>query len=679
MGLFDDIPIEQSGASFSDVPMQERLNAVEPANWLERQLAQITLPKQAEWGLNRARGFAMGMADPSVGAVQLAANVTGYGKPVNKAIQQKEAEYEADRMAVTDPSISSLITGQKDPGFDWARMSGNVASPVNLLAAKIPFAATTGKRIAQGAAMGGAAGAMQPVVDGTDSFGSQKASQIGFGAVSGGALAPVLGKLGEMVMRRISAPTAAANASIETDRILREAMDEIGTSINDLPPQAIATLRAQVLNALKTGKKLDPAAMLRSEDFKSVGIKPLLGQITRDPMQYARELNLRGVSGVGEPIAARLAEQNRAIQQGVGALRNGAIDDMPLAGEQLSGALKKADDSIRSHVSGLYSAARQSAGKDLDVPLQGLAQDVADVLDRFGKLPDGVMNQLRKIGLDPATPGNQKQIFTIESADKLLKSINENDPGAFKDKVTHTALGVLRDSVKNSVTAVDATGGPFAPAVAAAAKRFKMHEVVPSLRAAAEGSVAPDDFVRRFVINGKANELHGMAKVLKASDPAAYDQARAQIGAHLNRSAFGENVTADKPFSAERFNKALREIGDSRLGAFFTPDEVAKLKVLGRVGAYIHQAPSASVPNYSGTASALMNLSNRIPGAPAVVSLANAAKTSVDNANVVRRSVAAVPPVTRAGLSPADMKRLSDILSVGAFGAGTVGGSFGRR
>lgn len=665
MGLFDDIPVEQSVASFSDIPMQERLNAIEPANWLERQLAQITLPKQAEWGLNRARGFAMGAADPSVGAAQLVANVTGFGAPVNKAIQQKEAEYEAERNSVGSE------------GFDLARFGGNVASPVNLVAAKVPFAATTGKRIAQGAAMGGAAGAMQPVVDGTDSFGSQKASQIGFGAVSGGALAPVLGKLGEMVMRRISAPTAAANASIETDRILREAMDEIGTSINDLPPQAIATLRAQVLNALKTGKKLDPAAMLRSEDFKSVGIQPLLGQITRDPMQWAREFNLKGVANVGEPIQQLLISQNRSLQNQIGALRSGAVDDSFASGSQLSGALKQFDEALRRRVSGLYSSARQSAGKDLDVPLNGLAQDFADTYSRFGdKVPSGVLNQFKLLGLDPANPGNQRKLFTIEGADKLLKVINDN---VGSDPATNRALTELREAVKNSVLSVDATGGPFAPAVAAAAKRFRLHEVVPSLRAAAEGSVAPDDFVRRFVINGKANELHGMAKVLKASDPAAFDQARAQIGAHLNRSAFGENITADKPFSAERFNKALREIGDSRLAAFFTPDEVAKLKVLGRVGAYIHQAPSASVPNYSGTASALMNLSNRIPGAPAVVSLANAAKTSVDNANVVRRSVAAVPPVTRAGLSPADMKRLSDILSVGAFGAGTVGGSFGRR
>lgn len=49
---------------------------------------------------------------------------------------------------------------------------------------------------------------------------------------------------------------------------------------------------------------------------------------------------------------------------------------------------------------------------------------------------------------------------------------------------------------------------------------------MPALKAAADGTVAPDDFIRRFVLNGKVEELQGMAKILKATDPDAYGQAR---------------------------------------------------------------------------------------------------------------------------------------------------------
>lgn len=662
MGAFDDLlpgaAAKPAGAFDDLVPKKAEIAA---PNWLEKQLAKITLPASAEWGLNRARGFVMGAADPSVGAFQLAANAVRQGDRVNPAIAQKEAEYTQQRQAVGSE------------GFDFARLGGNIASPVNMAAARIPFAASTMGRVGQGAAMGGAGAAMQPITDGGESFWTDKAMQTSAGAAVGGVAAPVLGKLGEAVARRMRTVDPKV-ASQEADQVMKKALEDIGQTINDLPPKTVATLRAQVVEAMKQGKRLDPAAMLRKQDFTDAGIPPLLGQITRDPMQFAREQNLRGVANVGEPIASILTQQNQKLQSGLGGLRAGAYDDAYMAGDQVTGALKSADEGLRRSVTAAYQKARMDAGKDLDIPLQGLAQDFADVLDRFGKVPDGVMNQFRKLGLDPANPSNQRQLFTIESADKLLKAINENDPGAFKDKVTHTALGVLRDAVKKSVLSVDATGGPFAPAVSAAAQRFKLQEAVPALKAAAEGSIAPDDFIRRFVINGKTNEVAGMAKILKATDQAAYGQARAQIGAHLNRAAFGENVTADKTFAAERFNKALREIGNDKLRAFFTPAEVSELKLLGRVGAYIHQAPPASAVNYSNTASTLMNLMNRVPGAPAAVSVAKAAKGAIDNASTVRRGVAAVPPVTKSPLAPEEMARLSDLLSLGAFASGGFAG-----
>lgn len=675
MGMFDDLPSagESPSGLFDDIPSQSaaKLNAVEPPNWIEQQLAKITIPESANWGLNRARGFAMGAADPSVGAFQLAANVVGQGAPVNQAISDKEKQYEAERRGVGSE------------GFDFARMGGNVASPVNLLAAsRLPMAATTVGRIGQGAAVGAAGGAAQPVTDADEGYWGTKALQTGLGAGLGAVATPIAGKLGDMVARKIEAPSgvnAAIQASQQTDEIITKALSEVGQTINDIPKPALDNLRKQVIDALKQGKQLDSAAILRKQDFDSVGMPSLLGQITRDPMQFAKELNLRGVQNLGEPITARLNEQNRVLQTGLGAFRNGAVDDAFVSGGQVSGAMKQADEIMRKHISGLYSAARQSTGKDLDVPLQGLAQDVAQVVSDFGdKVPSGVMNQFRALGLDPANPSNQKALFTIESADKILKVINDN-VGA--DPATNRALDVLRASVKNAVISADSTGGPFAPAVAAAAKRFKMQDAIPALKAASEGSVAPDDFIRRFVINGKTEEVGAMAKVLRSIDPDAYAQARAQIGAHLNRAAFGENATADKVFSAERFNKVLREIGASKMKAFFSAAEIEQIQKLGRVGAYIHQAPPGSAVNSSNTAGAMMNLAGRIPGMPAAVGVAKAAKGAVDNAALLNRTLAAKPPVTPvapARISDERAMMLRDLLAGGAFASGGLAAGFQR-
>ncbi len=690
MGAFDDLlPGKSSGGAFDDLlPKAEakpRFNDVEVPNWIENQLAKITLPESVNWGLNRARGFAMGAADPTVGAVQLGANALGavFDKPtlsglvtgdnggisssVNRAIAKKEAEYEADRQGVGSE------------GIDWARAGGNLASPVNVIAAsRIPMAATTGMRAAQGAAMGGVAGLTQPVSDASN-YWTTKAQQGAVGAVAGGVLTPALGKVGDSLVRRMQPADpaiAGARASLETDQIISKALAEVGQTINDLPQATIQNLRQQVIGSLKQGKKLDAAAVLRKQDFDSVGMPSLLGQITRDPMQFSRELNLRGVENLGEPIAARLGQQNRILQSNINGFSNGASDDAYLAGKQVADALSSADEGLRRSVSGLYTQARNSAGKDLDVPLQGLAQDYATVLNQFGdNVPSGVRNQFNALGLDPLNPSNQKQLFTIEQADKLLKIINENDPGAFSNRPMSTALGKLRDAVKNSVLSVDASGGPFAPAVKAAADRFKLQDAVPALKAAAEGSVAPDDFIKRFVLNGKTEQVSGLANLLQKTDPDAFAQARAQIGAHLNRAAFGENATGDKSFAAERFNKALREIGASKMRAFFSGDEVTRLNQLARVGAYIHQAPPASAVNSSNTASALMNVAGRIPGMPAAMSIAKSVKGAVDNAATVRSAVNSVPPTTRADLTPEQRMRLADLLSVGAIGAGFAGGA----
>lgn len=674
MGMFDDLVAPTTGAAPADAPV--RLDAIEEPNQFERLLAKITLPESVNWGLNRARGFAMGAADPSVGLFQLGANAIGQSDSVNQAIADKEKAYEAERRGV----------GAE--GFDFARLAGNVASPVNLAASTVAIPATTAGRAGYGAAMGFAGGASQPVIDApADGFWGTKAQQAALGTAMGGVAAPVIGKLGDRVARaieqnspQVQAAAAAAQAQ-QVDATIAKAMSEIGQNINDLPPAVVQTLRHQVASALQQGKQLDPAAMLRKQDFDSVGMPALAGQINRDPMQFAKELNLRGVQNVGEPIAARLNEQNRILQAGIGKFENGANPDAYVAGNQIATSLAGTDEMLRKHVSGLYDVARQSAGKDLDVPLTGLAQDYARILGDFGdNIPASIRAKFAALGLDPANPSNQKQLFTIEGADNLLKIINKNDPGGMNKPMT-TALGELRHAVKQSVVGADASGGPYAPAVTAAAKRFRLQDAVPALKAAADGSVAPDDFIRRFVLNGKVEELNGLAKVLKATDPDAYGQARAQIGAHLNRAAFGENTTGDKVFSAERFNKALRTIGASKMGAFFTPAEIDQIKVLGRVGAYIHQAPPGSAVNSSNTASAMLNLAGRIPGMPAAVSVVQAAKGAINNRATVNASLAATPAVTRAPpavISNEARNRLSQLIAVGAFGAGGFGGELAR-
>lgn len=360
-------------------------------------------------------------------------------------------------------------------------------------------------------------------------------------------------------------------------------------------------IKQRVAQILQDDPTVSPAAAMRAQDFRDLGIQPTLGQITRDPMQYAQELNLRS-KGVGDDLANRFNQQNTQLQQALGGLA-GTPSDAYAAGSAIKGALQSIDDQMSQQVSDAYAAARASTGKNLDVPLEGVAQDYAQTLNDFGdKVPSGVRNNFEQLGL---MGGTQRKLFTIENAENLLKVINAN---ASNDPATNAALAQLRGSVKNAILSADDQGGVYAPARALAAQRFALQDQVPALEAASSNSVAPDDFVRRFVVNGKTDEVNGMAQLLQEHAPQAFQEARAQMGAQLALKGFGQNVAGDAPFKPTAYMGQLQAFGPAKLGAFYTPDEINQLNTIGRVGAYMNSFPSAAPVNTSNTASALGSL-----------------------------------------------------------------------
>jgi hypothetical protein len=202
-----------------------------------------------------------------------------------------------------------------------------------------------------------------------------------------------------------------------------------------------------------------------------------------------------------------------------------------------------------------------------------------------------------------------------------------------------------------------------------------MHDAIPALKAAASGSVAPDDFVRRFVVNGKADEVAGLAGTLRQADPAAWQEARAQVAESLRRAAYGDNLNGDAAFRASAYGDQLRRLGRKKLEAFFSPPEVDDLFRVGRVGAAMRQAPANSAVNASNTASAAVNLLGRVPGVrPFVEAGRNIAATSRDRADV-RNALRAVVEPGRKPLNPRQTNYLAWLVNGGLINAGTRIGS----
>jgi hypothetical protein len=505
----------------------------------------------------------------------------------------------------------------------------------------------------------------------------KKGVQAAVGAAAGGTLTPIFGKIGNAVAARVGRLLAdkeatGARASMGADRAIADALAEVGQRAEDLPEAYLQGLRTQVVDALKAGKELDAAALLRAGDFEKLGIKPTAGQVTRDASQFARERNLRAVPGVGDPLLNRFTEQGRQLSDQIGAFGGRNAAEAAPASNRLHAALGDIDESMRAGVTAAYNTARKSAGKDAEIPLAGLAQDVASTIENFGdKVPSGVRNQFRALGIDPDGKGVQTKLLTLEGADRILKVINDH---VGMDAATNKALRELRQAVKSAVLSVDDAGGPFAPAISAASKRFSLHEAIPALEGAASGRVSPDDFVQRFVVGGKPGEVNRLAGLLKLQAPEAYDEARNQLGAVLQRAAFGENPAGDKMFRPESFQKALRNLGTEKLKAFFSPEEIAQMQTLSRVGAYINATPQAAPvlgnPNMVWAGPLL----SKVAPLNALTSVLAAAGRAAAQGGQVTNALAAQVPSKAAALTPEQIRQALMARSLGGLAAGQAAG-----
>lgn len=571
--------------------------------------------------------------------IQEGMNAAGVPQPQNAT--ERVVQDVAGSMAGVSPSVGL--------GSALARAASPTAAAVGRGLAAMP-----GMQIAGAAGAAGAGG-------GAREAGFGPAGQIGAGVLGGmagvlgasGATAAVRG-LSNMFAKGSPMPAAQAEAAAEIG--VNRVLEEMGDAGRTVTPQQAVEFKRRVATQLQRTGTVDPAALMRSQDFAELGIQPTLGQVTRDAGQFAKERNVRGLESLGNRLLQRFSDQNQRLQGVVGGLRGNPAEPFQ-AGEALSTALQGVDERMRQQVSAAYQAARQSSGKDLNVPLTGLAQDYASVVKNFAeKVPGGVRNQFESLGL---TSGTQRKTFSVDDAESLLKVINDN---MGSDRATNTALGQLRDAVKNAVLSADDQGGVYAGARRLAAQRFQLQDAIPALKAAADGTVAPDDFVRRFVVQGKTNDVRQLANLLRQNSPEAFQEARAQIGNELSRSAFGTNAAGDTIFSPNRYAEGLRRLGSQKLGAFYTPEEVAQIQRVGRVGAYINSQPAAAPVNTSNTAGAVASMVGDLTSKVPVIHPLGTALQKYANKQFVNSALAAQLPRAGSTVTPQEAALASRLM-----------------
>lgn len=524
----------------------------------------------------------------------------------DQKVDQREQQYQASRASAGSD------------GFDWMRLFGNVANPVNYAVPQLGGASTLA-RVGSGALQGAVSNVISTPTTGEDlkNFWGSQAKLGAWGALGGGA-GTVAAEASAPLVNKAVAPlrtllnTGGKDSAPQADALASQAFKDKGIDPSAVNPDMFGWFRKQVQESLKSGEAPSPTTLANVAEASSLPVPvPLLrGQASRDPMQFAKEQNLRGIQGVGEPITDVLGQQNKALISNLDAMGAKNAPNVVDAGTTAISTIKKIDDQAKSSVTDAYNAFRNSTGKSLDVPLQGLAQDYARVAHDYGMdtIPQGVRNHLNDLGL---LNGTQQKVFSVEDAENLLKVINKNYNRS--NPQASAALDEIRRSVQGAIvqgTGADAAGTQAAQLAAnarkMAAQRFSLIDSIPAYKAAITDT-EPDKFIQKYFWNGNASEIGGLKRLLSL-DPQALNTVKASVMGDLKQSALNNQSPENGIFSAAKYNGIVRDQNNTkRFQALFEPKEVQGLNSLGNVAEVAMLAPKASAVNTSNTTSAAVN------------------------------------------------------------------------
>ncbi len=388
-------------------------------------------------------------------------------------------------------------------------------------------------------------------------------------------------------------------------------------------------MRADVAQAVSNGERLDPAATARLLQFRMVpGTQPTRGMISQDPVQITREQNLAKVGAnsldVGLQRLPNLQSSNTsALLRNLDEAGAAGAPDSFEAGRQGINALQGVVNRRTSEINQLYSAARDTSGRSLPLDGATFARTANETLQRdlAGKLPTQVENAMNDIAMG-------KTPLTVEYAEQLKTMIGRLQRNSADGNERH-ALGVVRRALDQAPlrgservnpgnlpavpgTVPPSTAGVGEESIAAfnAARRANREwmgqiESTPALRAVVDG-VEPDQFVRQFITGSGASV--GDVRALReaaGANPEALQAIKQHLVAHLRGAATGQADDINK-FRADSYNNALNSIGERKLSAFFSPEEIARLRAVGNVSNYASAQPAGTAVNNSNSGALVM-------------------------------------------------------------------------
>lgn len=380
-----------------------------------------------------------------------------------------------------------------------------------------------------------------------------------------------------------SGGAAATNNAAAVRSAIESASPELQNSLKDIP---VNEMNLPVLQRHVEADSLP------------IPIRLTEGQATQDIHKISNEWNGRAKN---QEVANRFNEQNPQLIDNLNAIRDEAAPDVfgtnhVENGQSLIDSYKEIDNQLKVGINEKYTALKDAAGGDFPVDGKAVAENTFANLKKELKtdyLPAPIAKQLEAFKNGEQMTFEQFEALRTNLAAEVRKAERAGDGN------TVAACNVARNALEDLPLTGDAAElKPLADVARSAAKeRFDLLKKDKAYKAAINGTVAADDFINKYVVNGKKADIDQMIKILGQDSTARQTMSAGIVNWLKNKSGV---VNESGNFSQAGYNKALAQI-DPKLLAIVGPDVEKQLKTLGNVARYTQIRPKGSYVNESNT------------------------------------------------------------------------------
>lgn len=586
------------------------------------------------------RGALINRVDPGAEILARISDATGATPYVNRVsdalgLPKSDAKTVQGLNAgrVADQAASRARAGSE--GFDWAALTGTAAADMATLGGIFRAAGrpefVKPQNLADvskaGAAAGAIVGPAGPVEKSERMSGPElawaKAKQAALGGAFGAVAAPLVSvgidklvsagqSLGAGVrdtIRRTVAPSegqrTASDPKALEDYLVQQAQST-GVDWARLPDTIKESLREATRRATVTTGELPQHAIRNRLVAEAEGLPQLtLGQATRDPVQFSREMNspdegLRAFLGSQRDTAT---QRLREVGEGIGPKRT------PYElGSEIETTIAAQSEARRKAINALYESARSNKG---GYQIVQNTTDFAKAAVRdlkteqlWDELPSGIKTQLRVLLNED---GRYK--LTARQAAKMLQNINglatdARDPANVALAVVKRNLNALLDAPQfRDPVAGGAVVDAFRRAGAERASMGKWEDSSAAIAELAKRNprVATERIFDRYIMSGSVDDFSGLWKTI----PAEIQQGIKRQFVDTVASAAMNKTQSQAAGAAGAASELLRKFPKEKLDLMFKP---AELKSLRNTLEYLRLTSEAPAGNFVNRSNSLVDL-----------------------------------------------------------------------